>query len=389
VSQQLPTQQAGPASITADRTDAQRIIRDFTLLYHGLAGQTLSHSRWLGVPYVKTPGDLLALGEIVADTRPDLIIETGVFAGGSTLFYASMLDLLGIEGRVIAIDIELNAPPAVYEHPKVELIEGSSIDPDVVSRLRAESEGRRVMLDLDSDHDGDHVLAELRALSDLVTPGCYLIVEDTWFGSRPVRPDVDPAPGDAVDTWLAEGPPFELDRWRERALLTGNPRGYLRRIDHAASPPESADTLRPKHFVVPEAMPVGHSRAAGNGAAPVAVSASGGDPVGVPEVATDELRRERWKRIEAERELDRAREQVRSLLEEVHAQRELMREKDRMITVSKNQARRARTQLRQVTSALPVRAYMRLRRMPVLRNLGNTLSRRRALSRAKRRPISR
>lgn len=111
----------------------------------------------------------------------------------------------------------------------MELIEGSSTDPAVVAALRERAEGRRVMVDLDSDHRAEHVAGELRALAPLVTPQCYLVVEDTWFG-RTVRFDQGPGPAEALDAWLAEGQPFEVDRWRERLLLTGMAGGYLRRV---------------------------------------------------------------------------------------------------------------------------------------------------------------
>ncbi len=85
------------------------------------------------------------------------------------------------------------------------------------------------MVDLDSDHRAEHVAGELRALAPLVTPQCYLVVEDTWMG-RTVRFDQGRGPADALDAWLAEGQPFEVDRWRERLLLTGMAGGYLRRL---------------------------------------------------------------------------------------------------------------------------------------------------------------
>ena len=107
----------------------------------------------------------------------------------------------------------------------MELIEGSSTDPAVVATLRERAEGRRVMVDLDSDHRAEHV-GELRITGH---PQCYLVVEDTWFG-RTVRFDQGPGPAEALDAWLAEGQPFEVDRWRERLLLTGMAGGYLRRV---------------------------------------------------------------------------------------------------------------------------------------------------------------
>ena len=195
-----------------------------------LRDQTLGRTRWLGVSVVKSPTDLVILQEIIAETRPNLIIETGVLAGGSTYYLATLFDLIGIDGKVIGVDVDLSAvSPYIAEHPRVELIEGSSTDPAVVATLRERAEGRRVMVDLDSDHRAEHVEGELRALAPLVSPHCYLVVEDTWMG-RTVRFDQGPGPAEALDAWLAEGQPFEVDRWRERLLLTGMAGGYLRRL---------------------------------------------------------------------------------------------------------------------------------------------------------------
>lgn len=226
----VPEQSQASVPERLDAAGSETVAR-FTELYHDLRDQTLGRTRWLGISVVKTPMDLLILHEIIAETRPDLIIETGVLAGGSTYYMATMLDLLGIDGKVVGIDVDLSAvSPFIAGHPRIELIEGSSTDPDVVARLRERAEGHRVMVDLDADHRAEHVAQELRALAPLVTPQCYLVVEDTWFG-RSVRFDQGSGPADALDEWLAEGQPFEVDRWRERLMLTANAGGYLRRLE--------------------------------------------------------------------------------------------------------------------------------------------------------------
>lgn len=228
-----PAQGQEPGTAPADALDleqATETVQRFAALYHELRDQTLGRTRWLGVSVVKSPTDLVILQEIVAETRPNLIIETGVLAGGSTYYLATLLDLIGIDGAVVGVDVDLSAvSPYIADHPRVELIEGSSTDPAVVATLRERARGHRVMVDLDSDHGAEHVGRELRALAPLVTPQCYLVVEDTWFG-RTVRFDQGPGPAEALDAWLAEGQPFEVDRWRERLLLTGMAGGYLRRV---------------------------------------------------------------------------------------------------------------------------------------------------------------
>jgi cephalosporin hydroxylase len=223
----------GARAAAADALDVEQAtetVERFTALYHELRDQTLGRTRWLGVTVVKSPADLLVLQEIVAETRPNLIIETGVLAGGFTYYLATLFDLLGIDGQVIGVDVDLSpVNPYIANHPRIELIEGSSTDPAVVETLRERARGRRVMVDLDSDHRAEHVERELRALAPLVTPSCYLVVEDTWFG-RTVRFDQGRGPADALRAWLAEDQPFEIDRWRERLLLTHNAGGYLRRL---------------------------------------------------------------------------------------------------------------------------------------------------------------
>lgn len=142
---------------------------------------------WMGLPIIQLPADVIATQEIIWDTKPDIIIETGVARGGSVVFMASMLELIG-KGKVIGVDIDIRAHnrDSIERHPmakRITLIEGSSIDPTVVKRVRgAIPDNGSVMVVLDSDHGHDHVLSELRSYGPLVTRGCYLIVADTSLG---------------------------------------------------------------------------------------------------------------------------------------------------------------------------------------------------------------
>ena len=182
---------------------------------------------WLGVPTWKLPSDMWVYQEILYETRPDLLIETGTQYGGSTRFYASVMDLLG-SGEIATIDIDTSDVHAdVRAHPRITVIESGSTEPAVVEQLRRRAEGKRVMVILDSDHQRDHVAEELRLWSDLVSPGCYLVVEDTALGDQYL-----PGWGGslaALDAWLPGHPEFERDRGREKFLVTVNPGGYLRR----------------------------------------------------------------------------------------------------------------------------------------------------------------
>jgi cephalosporin hydroxylase len=182
-----------------------------------------SKTLWQGVPCIKSPLDMWVYQEIVHETKPTLIVETGTYLGGSALYFASLLDLQG-EGQVVTIDIA-EIQPGYPAHPRITYLSGSSVDPAIVSQI---PEAERVMVVLDSDHSADHVLAELEAYGPLVSPGCYLVVEDTCVGGRPLRPDIKPGPAEAVAEFLP-GSDFEVDRSREKFLMTFNPGGFLRK----------------------------------------------------------------------------------------------------------------------------------------------------------------
>jgi cephalosporin hydroxylase len=201
---------------------------NFARLYYAHVEWTVFETKWLGRQTLKYPTDLWIYQEIVSATLPDVIIETGTWHGGSALYLANVCDALD-HGRVLSIDIAPQEP--LPEHPRITFLEGSSVAPEILDRVRAELDGaERVMVILDSDHSRDHVLAELQAYAGIVTPGCYLIAEDTNVNGHPVLPEHGSGPGEAVAAFLDRDDHYRVDRARERLLLTANPGGYLLRV---------------------------------------------------------------------------------------------------------------------------------------------------------------
>jgi cephalosporin hydroxylase len=190
-------------------------------------GQPSLNLSWFGYQATKLPADLIVYQEIVVETRPQLIVESGTRYGGTTLFLAHVLEALG-RGRVVSIDTV--RAPRLPEHPRIEYITGSSLDRSTVERIHRAAAGRRTMVILDSLHSADHVGAELEAYQDIVSQGCYLIVEDSNVNGNPVLPDFGPGPMEAIESFLAATSGFVADRDRERFLISLNPKGYLRRV---------------------------------------------------------------------------------------------------------------------------------------------------------------
>ena len=208
------------------------IIDEFHKLYYDEEHRSpiLNSTRWMGVVVQKCPLDLFCYQEIMYEVRPRLIIETGTLHGGSASWLADMMSLIHDDDRweVISIDIKeaLNRPKRKHLY----YFRGSSVSRDIVESCEREMLGHYpVMVILDSDHRADHVYKELDIYSQFVTPGSYLIVEDTDANGHPILPRHGPGPMEAVHDWLPNHPEFEIDKSREKFLLTMNPDGYLRR----------------------------------------------------------------------------------------------------------------------------------------------------------------
>ena len=198
---------------------------------------------WMGRPLIQFPQDMIAMQEIVWRVRPDLIIETGVAHGGSLIYYSSLLELLGNNGRVIGVDIDIREHNRIEleKHPmfkRLDLIQGSSIDPAVADKVARLAEGRKsVLVVLDSNHTHDHVLNELKLYAPLVTRGSYLVVFDTliedmpdeFFADRPWGKGNNPKT--AVREFMTTTDRFAIDKEIDaKLLITVALDGYLRCI---------------------------------------------------------------------------------------------------------------------------------------------------------------
>ena len=199
----------------------QEVVDQFNIVYYESqvwAGGT----HWMGYEILKTPTDMWTYQEIIFQTRPDVIIECGTYKGASALFFANLFDIMG-NGQVITMDIleQKNLP----KHPRIKYMVGDTLK--LVAPARLMTSGKRVMVILDSDHSKNHVFNEMQTYGPLVTPGCYMIVEDTNIHGHPVRPNEPEGPYEAVEAYMQLRNDFAIDKSREKFLLTSNPNGYL------------------------------------------------------------------------------------------------------------------------------------------------------------------
>lgn len=185
-------------------------------------------SKWFGVKTLQNPLDVWITQEIMAEVKPDFVIEAGTFEGGSAILWATMLEHINPDGRVITIDIEDQRVEAAKNHPlakeRVDFVLGSSIAPETISEIAARVRGKSVLVILDSLHTAEHVAAELRGYGPLVQPGSYIIVQDTGGHYRALG-----YPWKACIEFADASPDWSIDTSRERFQISNNLLGYLRR----------------------------------------------------------------------------------------------------------------------------------------------------------------
>lgn len=214
----------------------QELIDRFHVLWHEERGRdTWRSTSWLGTQIQQCPLDLWIYQELLLSVRPQVFVEVGVKRGGLTRFVSDVLRLdRGWWGwKIVGVDLNpRHAERIVRFRPRVSVIGGDSTDPDVFRKVARKCKGKRTMVLLDSDHTAAHVRREMELYGELVTPGSYLIVNDTNINGHPSvvgNKGRGPGPFEAVEEFLAEHPEFAPDPRCERFLLTMNPNGYLRR----------------------------------------------------------------------------------------------------------------------------------------------------------------
>lgn len=233
--------------IRSYREDGEFVALSRRWLEESMRRQYVYNFNWLGRPIIQNPIDIVAMHEVIWNVQPDLIIETGIAHGGSLIFSASMLALNalcgGPDGSVVGVDIDIrdHNRKAIEAHPmadRITLVQGSSIDPEVVSKVKALTSGKkRVLVCLDSNHTHTHVLAELNAYAPMVSVGSYCVVFDTFVEDMPEgffqdRPwDRGNNPKTAVAEWMRQHKEFEIDKAIEsKLMITVAPDGWLKRI---------------------------------------------------------------------------------------------------------------------------------------------------------------
>lgn len=204
------------------------IINSFHNLFYLSGASWYNKTKWFGVNILKCPFDLWVYQEIVTEVKPDLIIETGTYFGGTTLFLANICDLLG-HGEILSIDI--HHPKNLPKHKRITYLKGSSVDGEIHRKIKAFAKGKKkILVILDSEHKEAHVSKEIEFFHKIVTPGSYLIVEDSNINGHPTDPGYGPGPHEAIEKFIRRNKNFKIDKSREYLMLTFNPDGFLKKL---------------------------------------------------------------------------------------------------------------------------------------------------------------
>jgi cephalosporin hydroxylase len=210
------------------------VANTFQVMYFNSNVWNFGNTKWLGVGVYNNPFDMWVKQEIIFETKPTIIIETGSAMGGSAIFFATILDQMGM-GKIISVDIhDKNSGMGLpdFKHKRISFMKASSVDPVTIKKIKSMIKPKdRVMVFLDSDHSAAHVLKELKLYGPIVTPGCYMIVDDTNLNGHPIMNMAVPGPGawDAVAEFMKSADTFETDKSRHKFYMTWSVNGFLRK----------------------------------------------------------------------------------------------------------------------------------------------------------------
>jgi cephalosporin hydroxylase len=210
--------------VRLDTPEVEKLRRRYYRYVHKARGGQ-REPRWRGVRVIKFPSDLLIYAQVMFKRQPDVLIETGTAYGGSAMFFGDMMELIGNGGHVYTIDISPRTDKPLPQHPRVTYIKGSSVDDEIVERVKESIQDKSVMIVLDSDHSASHVAREMDIYGAMTSVGQYMVVEDCWTH----RPGPY-SPYSAVVRYLKEHPEYKQVDLEKQFIFAMTRGGWLRRI---------------------------------------------------------------------------------------------------------------------------------------------------------------
>lgn len=186
---------------------------------------------WKGIPCLKNPFDLALYQKLLWQQKPRTIIEIGSNKGGSALWFADMTKIMGIETRIISIDI---VHFTGFQDSRIDFRQGDGNRlGDTLTASEMRSLPRPLLVIEDGSHNYEQSLATMRFFDPLMAAGEYLVIEDGIIESMQVADRYNGGPSRALDEFLREAgdryvvDPAFCDYFGYN--VTWNTNGYLRR----------------------------------------------------------------------------------------------------------------------------------------------------------------